>query len=37
VLQIHGKAADATMYRVADPKADNFRLEVKDEFVLSAP
>jgi thiamine biosynthesis protein ThiS len=37
VLQIHGKAADVTMYRVANPKSANFRLEVKDKFTLTAP
>jgi hypothetical protein len=37
VLQIHGKTADATMYRVADPKAPSLSLEVKDKFTLTAP
>jgi thiamine biosynthesis protein ThiS len=37
VLQIHGKVADATMYRVADPKAADLALEVKDKFTLTAP
>jgi acid phosphatase type 7 len=37
VLQIHGKAADATMYRVANPKSAELRLEVKDKFSLTAP
>jgi acid phosphatase type 7 len=37
VLNIHGKAADATMYRIADPKAPGLRLEIKDRFTLTAP
>lgn len=37
VLDIHGKVADATMYRVANPKTPNLRLEVKDKFTLTAP
>jgi thiamine biosynthesis protein ThiS len=37
VLQIHGKVADATMYRVAGLKDANFHLEVKDQFTLTAP
>jgi len=37
VLNIHGKVADATMYRVANPKTPNLRLEVKDKFTLTAP
>lgn len=37
VLQVHGKTADATMYRVANPKSAHLRLEVKDRFTLTAP
>ena len=37
VLQIHGKTADATMYRVANPKSPHLRLEAKDRFTLTAP
>jgi hypothetical protein len=36
VLQIHGKQADATMYRVADPKAATLSVEVKERFTLTA-
>jgi hypothetical protein len=36
VLQIHGKQADATMYRVADPKAATLSTEVKERFTLTA-
>jgi thiamine biosynthesis protein ThiS len=37
VLEIHGKTADATMYRVANPKNPELHLEVKDKFTLTAP
>jgi thiamine biosynthesis protein ThiS len=37
VLEINGKTAQATMYRVANPKMPNLRLEVKDKFTLTAP
>jgi acid phosphatase type 7 len=36
VLQVHGKQADATMYRVADPKAATLSTEVKERFTLTA-
>lgn len=36
VLMVHGKQADATMYRVADPKAANLTTEVKERFTLTA-
>lgn len=36
VFSIHGKTADATMYRVAGSPTD-LRLEVKDRFTLRAP
>ncbi len=35
VFQVHGKQAEATMYRVADPKAENLTTEVKERFTLS--
>jgi acid phosphatase type 7 len=37
VLNLHGKRIDATMYRVADPKAETLSVEVKDKFALVAP
>jgi hypothetical protein len=38
VFKIQGKAADATMYRVANPGAETpLSLEVKDRFKLTAP
>jgi hypothetical protein len=37
ILQVHGKTADATMYRVANPRSAHLRLEVKDRFTLTAP
>ena len=38
VLAIHGKTADATMYRVTNPyHPSKLRLEVKDRFTLTAP
>jgi len=36
VLKIHGKQADATMYRIADPTAADMTTEVKDKFTLQA-
>ena len=36
VLHIHGKLADAKMYRVIDPKAAALDVEVKDSFTLDA-
>jgi hypothetical protein len=36
VLMVHDKQADATMYRVADPKAPTLTAEVKDRFTLNA-
>jgi hypothetical protein len=36
VLKIHGKQADATMYRVIDPKAAVLGAEPKDVFTLQA-
>jgi acid phosphatase type 7 len=36
VLMVHGKQADATMYRLADPKAARFAAEVKERFTLTA-
>jgi len=36
VLQVHGKQADATMYRVADPKAKILTTEAKERFTLTA-
>jgi acid phosphatase type 7 len=35
-LMVHGKRLDATMYRVADPTADQMTVEVKDRFALEA-
>jgi len=35
-LQVHGKQADVTMYRVADPKAATLSMEVKERFTLNA-
>lgn len=37
LLNFHGKTADVTMYRVANPDTPNLSLEVKDRFTLSAP
>jgi hypothetical protein len=36
VLMVHGKQADATMYRLADPKATTLSGEVKERFTLTA-
>ncbi len=36
VLMVHGKQADATMYRIADPKAATMSGEVKERFTLTA-
>ncbi len=36
VLMVHGKQADTTMYRVADPKAATLTTEVKERFTLTA-
>ena len=36
VLMVHGKQADVTMYRVADPKAATLATEVKERFTLTA-
>jgi hypothetical protein len=36
VLMVHGKQADATMYRVANPKAATLSTEVKERFTLTA-
>ena len=36
VLMVHGKQADVTMYRVADPKAATLTTEVKERFTLTA-
>ena len=36
VIDIHGKQAKVTMYRVADPKADTLTVEPKDSFTLEA-
>ncbi len=36
VLMVHGKQAEATMYRIADPKAASFTAEVKERFTLTA-
>lgn len=36
IFTIHGAHADATMYRVADPNAAKFSVEVKDRFSLDA-
>jgi len=35
-LQVHGKQADVTMYRVVDPKAAALSTEVKERFTLRA-
>jgi acid phosphatase type 7 len=37
VFMIHGKTANATMYRVAGPNTPKMHLEVKDKFTLTAP
>lgn len=37
VFDIRGKTADATMYRVANPKNPPFRTEIRDRFTLTAP
>src|SRR5262249_1655417 len=34
VIQVEGKHAQGTMYRVADPKAEKLSVEKRDEFVL---
>jgi acid phosphatase type 7 len=36
VFMVHGKRAEATMYRVADPKAATLTTEVKERFTLTA-
>ena len=36
VFEIHGKHADVTMHRIADPTAETFKEEVKDTFTLDA-
>jgi hypothetical protein len=36
LFTLHGKRMDATMYRVADPKAPTLTVEVKDRFALVA-
>jgi acid phosphatase type 7 len=36
VFMVHGKVADATMYRVADPSAATLTTEVKERFTLTA-
>ena len=36
VLNIHGKKAAVTMYRVADPKAKVLGTEIRERFNLSA-
>ncbi len=36
VFMVHAKQADATMYRVADPKAATLTTEVKERFMLTA-
>jgi hypothetical protein len=36
VLMVRGKRIDATMYRVADPKAATLATEVKERFTLTA-
>jgi len=36
VSMVHGKQADATMYRVADPKAPTLTTEIKERFTLTA-
>jgi acid phosphatase type 7 len=36
VLMVHGKQADATMYRVANPKSATLTTEVKERFTLTA-
>jgi len=36
VFEVHGKQADATMFRVADPKAATLSTEVKERFTLTA-
>ncbi len=36
VIDIHGKQAEGTMYKIADPKALEFTVEAKDHFVETA-
>ncbi len=36
VFMVHGKQADVTMYRVAEPKAATLTTEVKERFTLTA-
>ena len=36
VMMVHGKQADAIMYRIADPKAAVMASEVKERFTLTA-
>ncbi len=36
VLMVHGKQADATMYRVADLKAKTMTTQIKERFTLTA-
>ena len=36
IFMVHGKQADVTMYRVADPKAPTLTTEIKERFTLTA-
>jgi acid phosphatase type 7 len=36
IFMLHGKQADATMYRVANPKAPTLTTEIKERFTLTA-
>ena len=36
VIDVHGKQAEGTMYKIADPKAVEFTVEAKDHFIETA-
>ena len=36
ILTIHGKTAEGTMYKIADPKAAAYTVEAKDHFIETA-
>jgi hypothetical protein len=36
ILTIHGKQADGTMYKIADPDAAAYSMVAKDHFVVTA-
>lgn len=36
VIQVHGKHADVTMHRIANPESTQMKMEVKDTFTMDA-